>query len=212
MKLTKFVHSCVLVEHEGKTVLFDPGVFSWNSGLIKVDSLPSLDAIVVSHKHADHCGEAFTRALVEAFPSTQWFAPQDAHEVLASWGVQDISNESRGNVNLTEGNHAPVDPFAEQVQNLVTHWEDLVTHPGDTHDFTETKDVLLLPIQAPWGTTVRAVKRALELKPKYVLPIHDWMWRDEWRETSYDRLEQLFAESPITFLRPIDGQPIEVNI
>lgn len=211
MKLTKFMHSCVLVEHDGKAVLFDPGIFSWNSGLIQVASMPMLDAVIVSHKHPDHCAEPFVRELAKTFPDAKWFAPSDAHEDLKAWGVNAI-DRTANDIEITEVNHAPVEPFANQVANLVTHWAGLLTHPGDTHELAETKEVLLLPIQAPWGTTIRAVNLALELKPKYVLPIHDWMWRDEWRESSYDRLEKLFEDSPITFLRPIDGQTIEVDL
>ena len=212
MKLTKFVHSCVLVEHEGKTILFDPGIFSWNSGLVTVEKLPKIDTVVVSHKHADHCAEPFVRALVQAFPDAEWFAPLDIHEELQSWGVTTVSDKSNDTIETVIGAHAPVSPFAEQVYNLVTHWRNVVTHPGDTHDFAASKDVLLLPIQAPWGTTIRAVELANELKPKYILPIHDWMWREEWKNTTYDRLEQLFANGPTTFLRPTDGQPIEVTL
>lgn len=212
MKLTKFVHSCVLAEHNGKTVLFDPGIFSWNSGLIDIAKLPSLNTIIVSHKHADHCAEPFVRVLAKANPTAQWFAPQDIHETLKSWGVKNVTDQSSATVEIIEGAHALVHPFAEQVSNLVSHWEDVVTHPGDTHDFGITKRVLLLPIQAPWGTTIRAIQLALELKPEYILPIHDWMWRDEWRENTYNRLEQLFADTDTKFLRPTDGQEIEVNL
>jgi L-ascorbate metabolism protein UlaG (beta-lactamase superfamily) len=211
MKITKLVHSCVLVEHDGKAVLFDPGIFSWESGLIKVNSLPQLDTIVVSHKHADHCAEPFVRELVQAFPDAEWFAPSDTHEKLKNWGVPRVTNQSGGDILAAEEDHAPVKPFAEQVLNLACHWNNLVTHPGDIHSFADTKDILLLPVQAPWGTTIRAVQLALELKPKFVLPIHDWMWNDAWRETCYARFEQLFAENDITFLRPINGQSLEVN-
>jgi hypothetical protein len=38
------------------------------------------------------------------------------------------------------------------------------------------------------------------------------MWRKEWCEMSYDRFETVFQGSGITFLRPADGQAIEVNI
>jgi L-ascorbate metabolism protein UlaG (beta-lactamase superfamily) len=212
MKLTKFVHSCVLVEHENKAVLFDPGIFSWNSGLINVASMPMLDAVVVSHKHPDHCAEPFVRELATVFPDAQWFAPSDTHDDLKNWGVVRVSNQSQGDFEISEGEHAPVEPFSNQVMNLVTHWASVITQPGDSHNFSESKEVLLLPVQAPWGTTVRAVNLALELKPKYVLPIHDWMWRDEWREMSYDRLEDALNGTDITFLRPIDGKPIEVQL
>lgn len=213
MKLTKFVHSCVLIEYEGKAVLFDPGIFSWNSGIIDVATLPELDAVVVSHKHPDHCGEPFARALIARFPNVQWFAPEDAHEDLRSWGVQNITNQPIDDVQVSEQEHASLGVLAQAVvNNLVTHYADTVTHPGDTHDFGDTKEVLLLPMQAPWGLTVRAAELAVELKPKYVMPIHDWMWNDEWRQMMYDRFEALLKDTNTVFLRPVDGQPIEIGL
>ncbi len=212
MKLTKFVHSCVLVEHTNEAVLFDPGIFSWNSGVVNVDSLPNLDYVVVSHKHTDHCHEPFVRTLVQKFPEAQWVSPLDAHDDLKSWGVSKVTNQSVNGLDVTEVDHALVEPFGMQVRDLVTQYMGLVTHPGDTHNFTETKDILLLPVQAPWGTTIRAIELGRQLKPKYILPIHDWMWNDDWRENVYARFESLFAESETTFLRPVDGQPIEVSL
>jgi L-ascorbate metabolism protein UlaG (beta-lactamase superfamily) len=99
-----------------------------------------------------------------------------------------------------------------QVQNLTVHWNNKVTNPGDSHDFTMTKDVLLLPVQAPWGTTIRAIELVSQLKPKFVLPIHDWMWNEQWRQTCYDRFEQIIDRENTTFLRPTDGQTIEINL
>lgn len=212
IKITKFVHSCVLVEYDGSAVLFDPGVFSWNSGLIDINSLPEIQNIVISHQHSDHCHEAYVKALLARYPSVDWFAPTDAHDLLRSWGVENVSNQSAGPLMITEQNHAQVEPFGVQVNNLITHFAGLVTHPGDTHNFLESQDILLLPIQAPWGTTVRALELVLELRPKYVMPIHDWMWNDDWRNSTYKRFEQILSEQEIRFLTPIDGQTIEVAI
>jgi L-ascorbate metabolism protein UlaG (beta-lactamase superfamily) len=63
MRLTKFVHSCVLVEDNEKSILFDPGIFSWKSGLVDVAKLPQLDTIAISHRHPDHFAEPFVDAL-----------------------------------------------------------------------------------------------------------------------------------------------------
>lgn len=212
MKITKFVHSCILVEHNGTSILFDPGIFSWQSGVIDIAQLPNLDAVVVSHKHPDHMGEPFVRALIEKYPEVQWFAPSDAHEDLKTWGAHTVTNQSVGDLVVVEQDHAPVAPVGVPVRNLITHWHDVITHPGDTHDFDAPKDILLLPIQAPWGTTVRAFELVQELRPKYVLPIHDWMWNDEWRERMYDRLGAMLDGTATTFLRPVNGQPIEVDL
>lgn len=213
MKLTKYAHSCVLAEDAGSTILFDPGIFSWQSGTFDVGALQKLDAVVVTHKHPDHLGEPFVRALVAAFPDTVWITPADAHDDLKSFGVQNVTDKDISAIGLTVrvGEHALVEPFGIQVQNLQADWNGKLTAPGDSHDITTSNDVLFLPVQAPWGTTIRAIQLALKLKPKFVLPVHDWMWNEEWRQRSYDRFENIFSDSGTTFLRPVDGQPIEVD-
>lgn len=212
MKLTKFVHSCVLAEDGGKAILFDPGIFSWNSGLVDVAKLPELNAVVVSHQHSDHLGEPFVRALTKQFPDVQWLAAPDSHELLKSYGANNVSDQSTDEIEVIVGDHAHVAPFGVQVQNMVTNWHGVITHPGDTHDFSSPKDILLLPVQAPWATTVRAVELALQYKPKYVLPIHDWMWNEEWRQNCYNRFEQILNDTNTKFLWPVDGQPIDLTL
>lgn len=212
MKITKLVHSCVLIEDDGQVALCNPGIYSWQSGVVSLDSIPQLDYVVVTHKHADHLGEPFVRALVEKFPEVQWVAPLDSHDELKALGVQNVTEQSVGPVVTKLVDHAKVVPFGVPVQNLIVHWNGKVTDPGDTHDFSETKGVLLLPVQAPWGTTIRAFELGLELKPQYLIPIHDWMWNEEWRNTIYDGLERVFAETDTKFIRPIDGQPIDIAL
>lgn len=212
MKVTKYTHSCVVIEHDNKAVLFDPGIYSWQSGLVDVSLLPKLDTIIITHKHGDHMAEPFIKALVTRYPDVQWIAPTDAHADLQAWGVSKVKNTSDNNIDITEGSHAPVEPFGIQVNNLVVHWCDAITMPGDTHDITTSKEVLLLPMQAPWGTTVRALQLALQIKPKYVLPIHDWMWNETWRQTCYERFNSILAQNNITFLSPKDGETITIEV
>lgn len=210
MKITKFVHSCVLVQDGSEAILFDPGIFSWQSGLIDISKLPELTAVVVTHQHGDHMAEPFVRAIAERFSSAQWFAPSDAHSKLAEWGVGHVTNQSTDKLEITEINHAPVEPFGVQVKNLIVHWNNKLTHPGDTHEISESKEILLLPVQAPWGTTVRALQLPTELVVKTVIPIHDWMWNDDWRANVYDRFKEVLGQDNIDFIVPKNGEPFKI--
>lgn len=210
MRLTKLVHSCVLIEDDGQVALFNPGIYSWQSGVVDLDKISKLDYVVVTHKHPDHLGEPFVQALVQKFPNAQWIAPADTHEDLSKLGVQSVTEKSNGPIETKLVNHAKIEPFGVTPQNLIVHWNGKLTDPGDTHDFSETKDVLLLPVQAPWGTTIRAFELGQELKPKYLIPIHDWMWNDTWRNIVYDGLDRVFSDGPTKFIRPVDGQAIEI--
>lgn len=212
MKITKFAHSCILIEHDSKALLLDPGIYSWQSGLVDVTALPKLEAVIVTHRHPDHLGEPFVKALLEAQPDVLWIAPADSHDQLRQLGALNVSDQTTGDIEVQTVEHAKVVPFGVACQNLVVHCFGLVTSPGDTHDFTETKDILLLPVQAPWGTTIRAFELGQELQPKYLIPIHDWMWNDEWRATIYQGLERVFTDSSTSVLLPTNGQAFDIDI
>lgn len=211
MKLTKFVHSCVLVEHNGQAILLDPGVFSWQSGLVDVTKLPQLNKIIVTHKHNDHLHEDFVRALVSQFPEVQWIAPPDAHALLKTFGTRNVSSQGDEDVIVKVGTHTSIAPLGETPQNLTVHLWNKVTDPGDSHAFEKSNAVLLLPADAPWGSTVGAVNAALAQNPRFVLPIHDYMWHETWRKNWYEIMQDAFAKADITLLVPVNGEPIEVE-
>lgn len=214
MKITKFVHSCLLVEMPepiNRTALFDPGTMSESA--LDVDSLEYLDDILITHIHADHMSVDLIKQLVAKFPEVRITAPADAVEALKNEGITASSQPPEG-VIIFEAPHEKLEPFmmAEPPDELGYHYLELLSDPGDSHSFSETKEILALPIQAPWGSTRRAVELALELKPKYVIPIHDWHWSDDARRASYNNLEKIFADNGITFLKPETGESIVLDV
>src|SRR5689334_2129500 len=48
MLITKFTHSCVRLEHEGRVLVVDPGTWS------EPRALAGADAVLVTHEHTDH--------------------------------------------------------------------------------------------------------------------------------------------------------------
>lgn len=108
--------------------------------------------------------------------------------------------------------HESVAPLFAQPEQVGVHYLDALTHPGDSHSFKESKQILALPVTAPWGSTIRAVNLALELKPQYVLPIHDWHWSEAARKQMYQGLEQAFEKHDITFISLDTGVPVVIDV
>ncbi len=211
MKLTKFGHSCVLVEVEdGKTsvALFDPGV--WSSFL--VETAAQIDYVFISHIHPDHMDIAVLKSIVLKFPKVRITAPTEVVEALRVAGVTGVSDVAPEGAVLFTSPHEGKPPYMQPPEEIGIHFLDVYSHPGDSHSFGETKDVLALPVQAPWGSTMNAALLAIDLKPRYILPVHDWHWRDEARVNMYDRLETFFRPYGITFLKPVDGETIEIDV
>ncbi len=54
MKITKYTHSCLLVETPKKVALIDPGGFSWKSKELNIRKIERVDRILITHSHGDH--------------------------------------------------------------------------------------------------------------------------------------------------------------
>lgn len=215
MKITKFVHSCLLVEMPepvNRTVLFDPGMMS--ASALDVGALKYLDDIVITHIHGDHVSVELMKQLVEKFPEVRITTTAEVKEMLQKEGFIDmnISTDPAEGMEFFNSPHESIKPLFGQPQQIGVHYLGLLTDPGDNHSFNETKAILAMPMTAPWGSLVRAVNVVLQLKPQYVIPIHDWHMRDEAREQMYPNLITLFKEHGITFLDVKTGEPVIIDV
>lgn len=212
MRLTKFVHACVLAEDQDKTILFDPGQFSWESGLFPFDSLKRLDYVAITHEHFDHFYEPFVKRLAGQFPQALFLSTEDVVARLHAMGINKAQATSTEDVDVAPLDHDSMQPLnpGPMAQNVRFHFRGTLTHPGDSIHLNESKDILFLPLAGPWESTIEAVRLADTLKPKTIVPIHDWMWNDQWRKNMYDRLQPFYAERGMKFVATVDGQPFEV--
>lgn len=212
MKITKFEHSCLLVEMpapQNRTTLFDPGMMSETA--LDVSMIDYLDDIIITHGHVDHLSLNLMKQLVAKFPAVKITAPAEVVDMLEKEAIAASSDPSEG-ISFFDAPHEAVEPLFITPTQIGVHYLARLTHPGDSHSFSETKAILALPVTAPWGATTTAVKLALELKPKYVLPIHDWHWRPEARDQMYGALEQAFAQHGITFVKLVSGKPVTLEV
>ncbi|QQS18003.1 MBL fold metallo-hydrolase [Candidatus Saccharibacteria bacterium] len=203
VKITKYGHSCVLVEGEqrgkARVALFDPG--GWSD--IPTETIEWLDDVFISHIHGDHCDPEKLRQMVAKFPDVRITAPTEVVEVLRQQGFTQAAGIMPEGAVAFVSPHEEVSPFGAVVpEELGVHFLGVYTHPGDCHQFAATMPILALPIVAPWGSTRRALELALELKPKYALPVHDWFLSPEAREWTYEGMESVLSKQGITLLKP----------
>jgi L-ascorbate metabolism protein UlaG (beta-lactamase superfamily) len=209
MKITKFVHACLLVETPERVALFDPGVMS--TSVLTVDQIDRLDDIFVTHAHQDHIDAEFIAKLVQKFPNVCITTTPEVVAQLKEAGIT-ASAEAPEGVTFFDSPHESVKPLFSAPQEIGIHYLDTLSHPGDSHSFHETKAILALPVAAPWGSTIRALNVALELKPQHVLPIHDWHWSDEARQQMYGMFENQLKAQGITFHKLQTGEPVDIDL
>jgi len=212
MRITKYVHSCLLAETPDRVALFDPGVFSWKSGTFNIDKIDRIDRIVITHAHPDHLFPEFLKTVVDKFPKAHVIGNQAVQKAIKEAGIDVVLRDVSECAVAFEAPHAEIEPFGATPPNTGFHFQDKLTHPGDNNSFAETKDILAMPFIAPWGTLIDGIKLVLDLKPKYVIPIHDWQYSVDGRKWAYDLMrDEMFNPVGIKLLTPEPGEPLELD-
>lgn len=208
MQISKHLHSCLLIEEQGKTILIDPGIFTYQEKALDITNLSKLDYLLFTHEHPDHMYIPFLKEIVEKFPDVKIITNHAIVRILEKENIK-ATHEGDAIVSLESVPHEKLWDTNPPENSLITVFNKLTT-PGDSHHFETSADILALPIQAPWGATTDAVNLALKLKPKVIIPIHDWMWKDGFRQMMYQRLKEFFETKGIDFKALETNETIEL--
>jgi L-ascorbate metabolism protein UlaG (beta-lactamase superfamily) len=209
MRVSKFIHACLLVEEGNDRILFDPGKFTFIEKLVKPDDFHSLSAIVLTHRHPDHIDDEALRNIVGNNPDAQILANSQVGTQLKEQSIYAtvFENGTRqvGTLHLEamEATHAPL-LNSETPRNIAYVVNEHLLHPGDSFDRSLDPyrgiDLLALPVMAPWNTELEVAEFALRISPKRVIPIHDGYAKDFFLKQRYQNFENYF-NTGLTFMR-----------
>jgi L-ascorbate metabolism protein UlaG (beta-lactamase superfamily) len=181
MRITKFGHSCVRLEHDGTVVVLDPGMFT------DAEALDGADAVVITHEHPDHYlpdhllrtdAPVFTIDAVAA--KIRQDAPDVAERVIV---VSPGQSFDPGIPAVSVGElHAVIHPDLPRFFNsgyLFTLGETTVYHPGDSLTVPkQAVDVLCVPVCAPWMRAAEGIDFARAVGAPRNLAIHDRVYSE----------------------------------
>ncbi len=218
VKVTYQGHACFHLDDGAHRVLIDPFLTGNPHAQAGPESFEDLDAILVTHGHGDHLGDAVeiskrTGAIIVAPFELAAFCQRRGANVHP----MHIGGSRRfefGRVKLTIAHHgsAFVDKGTEYTGNpcgfLLELGGLLFYHAGDTALFYDMKligemnriDVAFLPIGDNFTMGPEDAAKAVEfLRPRWVVPMH---------YGTFDVLEQ----SPEGFVKALEGTDVEVVV
>ncbi len=163
MQITHLGHSCVLIETADQRVLVDPGDFStaWHG-------VTDLDAVLVTHQHADHADPVWLPKLLDANPQAMVAVEASVTQIVAlpertrRLGPGEKIDLGRLQVETIGGEHAVIHRDYPRIANVGfvfrAESEPSVLHPGDCLDtVADDIDVVLIPAFGPWSATKETI-------------------------------------------------------
>ncbi|MEV1318146.1 MBL fold metallo-hydrolase [Micromonospora arborensis] len=181
MRLTKYGHSCLRVEHDGGVLVVDPGMFS-----DPAVALDGVDAVLITHEHPDHLDVAAVRLQLDRRPfpihgpASLAGVLGDAAEALRPVTVGESFTAAGVAVRAYGGRHAVIHQDIPVVDNLGYLINDVVYHPGDALVVPEETpvDTLFAPIHAPWSKFSEVVDFIRAVAPRRAYALHDALLND----------------------------------
>lgn len=220
MRLTHLGHACLLVEAAGTRVLVDPGTLSTG-----YEELTGLDAVVLTHQHADHVDWATFAAVAGANPSARVLAEPETADLLRGLSpTVDATPFAAGDTHtvgglLVEGvgrlhalNHDGVRRCGNTGVVIHADGEPTLFHPGDAYDAEPGRaiDVLALPLNAPWTAVRETLDFGRRLAPRWMVPIHDALLTSAGRTVYLTHVAQYGPEGA-RVMDLSDGAPWDVG-
>jgi L-ascorbate metabolism protein UlaG (beta-lactamase superfamily) len=212
MRIVKFGHACVRVEHDGVAVVIDPGVFT------EVGAVDGADAVLITHEHPDHFEPQRLRAAMDADPALEVWTNSSVAAQLDGLGSRvhvvghgDAVTVAGFDVHVHGELHAEIHPEIPRIANIGFLVGGRVFHPGDALTVPDERvPTLLLPLHAPWSRTADLIDYVRAVHADQAFAVHDGYLNDTGLGVVSGLLGERGPGTPTPFSRLAPGDSTEL--
>ena len=212
MRITKFGHACVRIEHDGTTIVIDPGVFT------EPEAVDGADAVLITHEHSDH----YVPRLLEGTDARVFTIDAVAQKIREEApGVGERTTvvspgesfQVAGIPVTTVGElHAIIHDELPRFFNsgyLIEVGGQRLFHPGDALTGPgQDVDVLFLPVSAPWAASRELIDFARAVKAPHNVAIHDRIYSEAGSAIFDSQINRFLPKTGQEYFRLQDGQDL----
>jgi L-ascorbate metabolism protein UlaG (beta-lactamase superfamily) len=175
MRITKLEHAALVLEEADRRLVVDPG------GLTNpVLGLLDVDAIVITHEHADHWTADQLQRILDSSPKAVILAPAAVARAAEGIDVRVVApgetvEVAAWTLRFFGGNHAVIHPSIPIVENVGVLVNEKLYYPGDSFyvPLGVQVDTLAAPAGAPWLKVAEAMDYITQVAPKRAFGTHD---------------------------------------
>jgi L-ascorbate metabolism protein UlaG (beta-lactamase superfamily) len=207
MKISKYLHSCLVFELDGYKILFDPGDYSFIEGLVTPQMFADVNIVVITHIHPDHFVVDILKSIIDisgAQVITNTQVGQQLDKAGIKYTILEGATEHFGPFKLQAFpvKHALImdNPLPQMTGFLIN---DKVLHPVDSMEdelfVFKGVELLIMVTMAPFANEVMISTFADRLQPKQILPVHDGYAKEFFIQKRYAAYIKHFDKQGIKF-------------
>ena len=211
MKITKHGHACLELELDSKTVIIDPGSYTE-----ELTNLGTVVAVVVTHKHDDHCDEAKIAQIKKDNPAVQIFGTSEVAARLSGMGVTTVYHGDYYEVGSFKleffgDMHQVIHESIPLVQNTAVLVNGDLYYAGDSYTKPDVKvKALACPTSAPWLKIGDVMDYIQEIKPAICFPTHNALLSQVGHDLNNSRVRIVTEDQGGKFVYLEVGQSLEI--
>jgi L-ascorbate metabolism protein UlaG (beta-lactamase superfamily) len=212
MRLTKFEHSCLLLENGGKKLFVDPGNFT-----TPLTETASTVAVVITHEHPDHWTPEQLTRIVDMNPDVPIFAPAGVAAAASDFAITVVAPGDTIDVDpftlrFFGGTHAVIHSSIPVIDNVGVLINDALYYGGDSFAVPEgvDVDVLAVPAGAPWLKIGEVIDYVLAVKPRRSFPAHEMVLSVSGKGMSNGRIKAATEQNGGEFFPLEPGESLDI--